>query len=236
MSNSESGDHGLGHPGDHAGPVATISGPVLAPGARAAALARARLLNRLTLGWNVLEGVVALTAGLAAGSISLVGFGIDSGIEVSAAAALAWRLGRERRGGCMADYDRRANRLIALAFIALAAYVWGQAASDLATRARPEASLPGLGIALASLFLMPRLARAKRALAPALGSRAAASEAEQTRICALLSGVVVAGVGLNALLSWWWADPVAAFVIGALAGAAGLRAWRAESLADTCCD
>lgn len=227
-------DHsdGLGH-----APVSVVApAPVLRPGERDAALARARRLNRLTLAWNVVEGVVAVAAGVAAGSVSLVGFGIDSGIEVSAAVVLAWRLRQERRLGCMVDYDRRATRLIALAFAALAVYVWAEAVRDLTTGTRPEASLPGLGIALASLLLMPWLARAKRALAPALGSQAVAADAEQTGLCALLSGVLLAGVGLNALLGWWWADPVAALAIGTLAATAGVRAWRAESLADTCCD
>lgn len=217
-------------------PVAVVApAPVLRPGERDGALARARRLNRLTLAWNVLEGVVAVAAGVAAGSVSLVGFGIDSGIEVSAAVILAWRLRQERRLGCMADYDRRATRLIALAFAALAVYVWAEAVRDLATGARPDPSLPGLGIALASLLFMPWLARAKRALAPALGSQAVAADAEQTGLCALLSGVLLAGVGLNALFGWWWADPVAALAIGALAATAGVQAWRAESLADTCC-
>lgn len=207
----------------------------LAPGERSAALGRARLLNRITLGWNVIEGVVAITAGVAAGSVSLIGFGMDSGIEVSASIVLAWRLRQERRAGCMAEYDRRAVRLIAVAFAALAAYVWVHAGYDLATGARPDASVPGLVIALLSFLLMPRLARAKRALAPTLGSRAVAADADQTNLCALLSGVLLTGVGLNAVFGWWWADPVAALVIGTLAAAAARRAWSAESLADTCC-
>jgi divalent metal cation (Fe/Co/Zn/Cd) transporter len=205
------------------------------PGERAAALVRARRLNRLTLSWNVAEGLVAISAGLAAGSVSLIGFGIDSGIEVSAAVILAWRLRQERRRGCMAAYDRRATRLIGLAFVALAAYVWVQAVIDLATGSRPEASWPGLVVALISFLVMPRVARAKRALAPTLGSQAVVADAEQTGLCGLLSGVLVVGVGLNALFGWWWADPVAALGIGALALAAGRRAWSADSLADTCC-
>jgi divalent metal cation (Fe/Co/Zn/Cd) transporter len=207
----------------------------LAPGERSAALGRARLLNRVTLGWNVIEGVVAITAGVAAGSVSLIGFGMDSCIEVSASIVLAWRLGQERRAGCMAEYDRRAVRLIAVAFAALAAYVWVQAGYDLATGARPDASVPGLVMALLSFLVMPRLARAKRALAPTLGSQAVAADADQTNLCALLSGVLLTGVGLNAVFGWWWADPVAALVIGALAAAAARRSWSAESLADTCC-
>ncbi len=202
---------------------------------RQAALNRARLLNRLTLAWNVLEGVVALAAGLVAGSVSLIGFGLDSGIEVSASVILAWRLGQERRGGCMADSDRRATRAIALSFAALAAYVWVEAARDLLGDNEPDVSTVGLVLTSVSLVVMPFLARAKARLAPVLGSQAAASEANQTRLCALLSGVVLVGLGLNALVGWWWADPVAALVIGGIAAAEAVRTWRAEALADTCC-
>ena len=208
---------------------------VVATADRPAALGRARRLNRLTLGYNVAEMVVALAAGVAAGSVSLIGFGMDSGIEVSASVVLAWRLHQERRAGCMAEYDRRAVRLIAVAFAALAVYVWVQAVTDLLTNSRPDASVPGLAMAVLSLLVMPWLARAKRSLAPALGSRAVAADADQTNLCAMLSGVLVTGVGLNALFGWWWADPLAALVIGALAAAAARRSWSAESLTDTCC-
>ena len=229
-------DHEHGHAaGETCGADAVPVRIRLAPGERDAAVARARLLNRISLGWNVAEMVVALVAGIAAGSVSLIGFGIDSGIEVSAALILAWRLHQERRSGCMVAYDRRATRLIALAFGALAVYVWVDAVGDLAGRARPAASLPGLVLAVASVILMPRLARAKHALAPALGSQAVSADAQQTSLCALLSAVLIVGVGLNALFGWWWADPVAALVIGALALEAGRRVWRAESLADTGC-
>jgi divalent metal cation (Fe/Co/Zn/Cd) transporter len=224
---------GADHGGGAAAPVAV--GIPLAPGERAAAIDRARRLNQLSLAWNVVEGVIALLAGIAAGSVSLIGFGIDSGIEVSAAVIVAWRLHQERRGGCMEAYDRRATRLIAVAFLALATYVWIDAVGDLVNRARPEASLPGLLLAVVSLILMPWLARAKRAVAPALGSQAVVADAQQTSLCALLSGVLIIGVGFNTLFGWWWADPVAALVIGALALQAGRRVWRAESLADTCC-
>jgi divalent metal cation (Fe/Co/Zn/Cd) transporter len=207
----------------------------LAPGERDAAVAQARRLNQISLAWNVAEMFVALLAGIAAGSVSLIGFGIDSGIEVSAALILGWRLHQERRGGCMADYDRTATRLIAVAFVALAAYVWVDAATDLVDRARPEASVPGLLLAVASVILMPWLARKKRALAPALGSQAVSADAQQTSLCALLSAVLIVGLGLNTVFGWWWADPVAALVIGALALEAGRRVWRADSLADTCC-
>jgi divalent metal cation (Fe/Co/Zn/Cd) transporter len=233
-------DQGHAHEHDHVagrgcGAEAVAVSIRLAPEERAAAVARARQLNQISLGWNVVEGVIALLAGIAAGSVSLIGFGIDSGIEVSAALILGWRLHQERRSGCMKAYDRKATRLIAVAFVALAAYVWIDAVGDLAGRARPEASLPGLLLAVVSVILMPRLARAKRALAPALGSQAVSADAQQTSLCALLSAVLIVGVGLNTLFGWWWADPVAALVIGALALEAGRRVWRAESLADTCC-
>jgi len=207
----------------------------LAPGEREAAVARARWLNRFSLTWNVAEMFVALIAGVAAGSVSLVGFGIDSAIEVSAAVILAWRLHQERRGGCMADYDRTATRLIAIAFVALAAYVWIDAITDLVERAHPEASIPGLVLAVASVIVMPWLARQKRALAPAIGSQAVSADAQQTSLCALLSAILIVGLGLNTLFGWWWADPVAALVIGGLALEAGRRVWKADSLADTCC-
>jgi divalent metal cation (Fe/Co/Zn/Cd) transporter len=232
-------DHAHDHPHtDDSGcrgadPVAV--GIRLGPGERAAAVARARRLNRFSLGWNVAECVVAVTAGIAAGSVSLIGFGIDSAIEVSAAVILAWRLHQERRAGCMAAYDRTATRLIAVAFVALAAYVWIDGVTDLVERARPEASVPGLVLAMVSVVLMPWLARQKRALAPALGSLAVSADAQQTSLCALLSAVLIVGLGLNTLFGWWWADPVAALAIGALALEAGRRVWLADSLDDTCC-
>jgi divalent metal cation (Fe/Co/Zn/Cd) transporter len=206
------------------------------PAVRAAAVRRGRLLNRLTIGWNALEGIVAVAAGLAAGSVSLIGFGLDSGIEVSAALILAWRLAQERGQGCTQDADRRATRAIAVSFFALAAYVGVESTRDLVGRAEPEASIPGIVLAGLSLVVMPLLARAKRRVAPVLGSRAAVSEANQTSLCALLSAVLLVGLVANALLGWWWADPAAGLGIAALAAVAGMRTWRAESLADTCCD
>lgn len=200
------------------------------------AVRRATLLNRMTIGWNVVEGLIAVSAGIAAGSVSLVGFGIDSGVEVSAALALAWRLHRERRSGCTQDDDRRATRLIALALAALAAYVATESVRDLVAGSRPETSRVGIALALLSLAVMPGLARAKRRLAPALGSRAVEADAAQTSLCALLSAVLLVGLGLHALFGWWWADPVAGLGIATVAVRQAVRTWRAESLADTCCD
>jgi hypothetical protein len=206
------------------------------PAVRAAAVRRGRLLNRLTIGWNAVEGVVAVAAGLAAGSVSLVGFGLDSGIEVSAAVILAWRLAQERRQGCTQAADRRATRAIAVSFFALAAYVGIESIRDLLGQVQPQASLPGIVLAGLSLVVMPVLARAKRRVAPVLGSRAAVSEANQTSLCALLSAVLLVGLAANAVLGWWWADPAAGLGIAALAAIEGVRTWRAESLADTCCN
>jgi divalent metal cation (Fe/Co/Zn/Cd) transporter len=208
------------------------SAPVLD---RPQALRRARLLNRVTIGWNVIEAVVALAAGVAAGSLGLVAFGLDSCVEVSGALVLAWRLAREQRTGCTQPDDRRATRALAVCFFALAGWVSVNAVLDLADRHQPEVSGVGIMITTLSLLTMPALARAKRRLAPVLGSRAQEREASQTRLCAVLSAVVLGGLVLNAALGWWWADPVAALVVAALAAVEGTRSWRAESLADTCC-
>ena len=202
---------------------------------RAQALRRARLLNRLTIGWNVVEGVVALAAGVAAGSLGLIAFGLDSCVEVSGALVLAWRLAREQRTGCTQPDDRRATRALAVCFFTLAGWVSVNAVLDLVGGQEPEVSPVGIAITSLSLLTMPALARAKRRLAPVLGSRAQEREASQTRLCAVLSAVVLGGLLLNATLGRWCADPVAALVVAVLATVEGLRSWRAESLADTCC-
>ena len=203
--------------------------------ARDAAVRRARLLNIATIGWNGVEGVVAVIAGMAAGSVSLIGFGFDSAIEVSAALILAWRLRQERRDGCTQDADAWATRAIAVSFGALAIYVGIESVRDLALSSEPDASVPGVALAALSLLVMPFLAGAKAKLAPVLGSTAAAADAAQTNLCALLSAVVLAGRGFNWLLGWWWADPVAGWAIAGLAANEARRAWLAEALADTCC-
>jgi divalent metal cation (Fe/Co/Zn/Cd) transporter len=199
------------------------------------AVRRARGLNRLTIGYNVVEMVVALSAGVVAGSISLIGFGLDSGVEVSTSLVLAWRLSREGRDGCRQGDDRRATRLIALCFAALAVWVGYEAIGQLVEQEAPAASPVGMVIAALSLVLMPILARAKRRLGAPLGSQAVVAEARQTELCAWLSGVVLVGLTANAWLGWWWADPVAALGVAVIAGLEGWRSWRAESLEDTCC-
>lgn len=202
---------------------------------RRAAVDRAVLLNRATIAWNTVEAAVALLAGLTAGSIGLIAFGLDSIVEVTAAVILAWRLAQEKRAGCSQEDDRRAQRGVALSFYALAAYVSLEAMGDLASREEPAATSVGMLLAALSLIVMPYLAAAKRRLAPLLGSRAQAAEASQTSLCAVMSALLLVGLGLNALVGWWWADPVAALAIAALAVRAGRQTWTAESLADTCC-
>ena len=181
------------------------------------------------------KAVIAISAGAIAGSVSLVSFGFDSVIEVSAALILTWRLAQERRDVCTQPADRTATRAIALSFAALAGYTAVQAISDLAAGDRPDAAPVGIALAVASLVVMPVLARAKHRLAGKLGSRAQQSEAAQTRLCAWLSAVLLVGLVANAGLGWWWADPVAALAIAALAAIEAVRTWRADDLADTCC-
>ena len=202
---------------------------------RAAIVRRATLLNRLTIGWNAVEGIVAIAAGVAASSVSLIAFGLDSGIEVSAALVLAWRLHQERRDGCQLPADDRARRLVGWSFAALATYVSISAVIDLVGGHEPEASTLGIIIAALSLVVMPVLATAKRRLALSLGSQAAVAEAAQTNVCTMLSGALLVGLSANAALGWWWADPIAGL---AIAGVSAWMAWRtftAESLEHTCC-
>ena len=205
------------------------------PATRAEAVTRQKWLTGATIGWNSVEGVVAIAAGLAAGSASLVGYGLDSGIEVSAALILAWRLAQERRSGCKQDADLLAQRLIAISFAALAVYVGVESGRDLVLADRPEESMVGIVMAALSLAVMPMLARAKRRLAPLIGSRAVEAEAAQTVLCALMSGGLLIGLGANAVLGWWWADPLAGLFIASLAAYETVAIWRADSLADTCC-
>ncbi|MCP4305972.1 MAG: cation transporter [bacterium] len=202
---------------------------------RTAALRRAKVLNRLTIGWNLVEGIVAVWAGWLAGSVSLIGFGLDSGIEVSAALILAWRLAKDRAGECSQEADRRAQRLVAISFGVLAAYVSYEAVADLVAGNQPDVSIVGIVLAALSLAVMPVLARAKARLAPVLGSRAAQAEASQTDVCAWLSAAVLIGLGANAAFGWWWADPLAALVIAGIAAWMATVTWKADSLEDTCC-
>ena len=202
---------------------------------RADLVRRATLLNRLTIGWNAIEGVVAIAAGVAASSVGLVAFGLDSGIEVSAALVLAWRLHQESKDDCQLQADDRARYLIAWSFAALAAYVSISATIDLVGGHEPEASTFGIAIAALSLAVMPILARAKRNIALELGSQAAVAEASQTNVCTMLSAALLIGLSANAALGWWWADPIAGFVIAGVSAWMAVRTVRADSLEHSCC-
>lgn len=196
---------------------------------RAEHLRRGRLLEYLTIGWNMLEGVVAVGSGLVAGSAALVGFGVDSFIESLSGGALLWRLRSDE------DSERRervALKLVGVSFLALAAYIAYDAASSLVRHEPPEASYVGIALAALSLVLMPLLARAKRRVAAGLNSRALLADSRQTDICAYLSAILLGGLILNALLGWWWADPVAALVMVPIISKEGVGALRGE----TCCD
>ena len=172
-------------------------------------------LEYLTIGWNVIEAAVAIGAGWLAGSIALVGFGLDSIIEVTAAAMLVWRLRCELACGhpTHAGAERKALKGVGVTFFLLAVYVGFEAIQQLRSHQAPQVSVPGLCLALASGLLMPVLGLRKRRVARQLGSRALEADAMETLICAYLSVTLLIGLGLNALLGWWWADPVAALVM-----------------------
>lgn len=198
---------------------------------RRALARRARALTYLGLGWHVLEAAVAIGAGVIAGSVALIGFGADSVIEVGAGLVVLWLVtgGRVRLGYA----ERRAQQLIAASFVLLAAYVTLESAHDLVGGHHPATSWVGVGLAAITLAAMPPLAAAKRRVAAALESSAAASESRQTILCAYLSAALLIGMLANAILGWWWADPIVALLIGAVALREARDAWHGDSC--TCC-
>ena len=189
-------------------------------------------MEYFTIAWNSLEGVVAVVAGARAGSISLVGFGIDSFIEVTSGTVLLWRMAVD------ADVRRRERneqlslRIVGVCFLALAAYVGYESISDLVSRKAPEHSIPGIALACVSLVVMPLLSRAKKRVANELGSSAMHADAKQTDFCVYLSVILLLGLFLNAALGWWWADPTAALLMVPLIAKEGVEAMKGE----TCCD
>ena len=196
------------------------------PISRAHLLRRGRTLEYLTLGWNVLEGGVAVTAGMLAGSVSLIGFGVDSFIESLSGAALLWRL---REGEAEERREQIALRLVGIAFLILAAYIAFDAGSSLLRREAPEVSALGIGLTTLSLLVMPFLARAKRRTGQMLGSRALEADSRQTDICVYLSVIVLGGLILNAWLGWWWADSVAALAMIPIIVKEGVGSLRGQS-------
>lgn len=196
-------------------------------------LRRGVALEGVTVGYNALEGIVAIVAGLLAGSVALIGFGIDSVIEVSSGVLLWWRLRAELGAAHLGPtVERRAARGAGLLLLALGAYIVTDSARLLLTGTRPESSELGIAVTALSLIVMPLLARAKLSVAGKLGSRALRADAHETIVCAWLSATTLVGLGLNALLGWWWADPVAALVMLPLIVREGVEAWRGESCTD----
>ncbi|MBK6586759.1 MAG: cation transporter [Acidobacteria bacterium] len=190
-------------------------------------ISRGRRLAYLTIIWNSLEGILAVGAGILAGSIALVGFGVDSVIEVSSGAIILWRLvAGDRR-------EKLALRLVGISFLALATYVGFDALKSLAYRELPEASYAGIGIAALSLVVMPWLARAKRKVAASLNSKAMHADSRQTDLCTYLSAILLGGLLLNAIFGWWWADPVAALIMVPIISKEGVDALRGETC-DNC--
>jgi cation diffusion facilitator family transporter len=188
----------------------------LAPERRWQLHARAVRLEWFTVSWNVIEAVVAIGAGIIAGSVALIGFGVDSGIEVISAVGLLWRL---RRAGPDADADeesaaeKRALHVVAATFFLLAAYIAYEAVGALLNREEPLTSPIGIALSIASLVIMPALAYAKQRTGREMGSRALVADSKETWVCSYLSLALLIGVGAFALLGWWWADPIGALAM-----------------------
>jgi divalent metal cation (Fe/Co/Zn/Cd) transporter len=186
-------------------------------------VARGRRLEYLTIAWNCFEAAVALLSGFFAGSVALVGFGLDSLIETASALVLLWRFNIDHAVERRKDAEHRAYRIVGVCFLLLAAYVAFESTHALWTRQHAERSVAGILIAVAAVIVMPMLGQAKRQIARGLGSRALRSDARQADFCACLSLILLAGLLLNTLLGWWWADPAAALVMLPIIAREGLQ-------------
>jgi divalent metal cation (Fe/Co/Zn/Cd) transporter len=192
---------------------------------------RGKRLEYFTIAWNSLEGLAAIIAGAIAGSISLVGFGMDSFIEVTSGATLMWRMSVDADEKSREKNERLSIRIVGACFIALAVYVAYEGCSDLLGRKIPEHSIPGIALACVSLVIMPILSRAKKKVGNELGSEAMKADARQTDFCVYLSAILLLGLVLNAAFGWWWADPVAGLLMTPLIAKEGLKGLKGE----TCC-
>ena len=205
------------------------------PTSRPSLLRQALRLEYLTVGWNVVEGVIAVSAALAAGSVALLGFGIDSFVESTSGSILVWRLLAERRSTDherIEAVERRAQKLVTASLFGLAGYVLFDSLKTLVLQEHPEPSAVGIAVTGLSIGVMWWLARAKRRTAIALGSRALEADAFQTTACWWLSIIVLSGIGVNALTGWWWADPAAAIGMTVFLVREGREAWKGED----CCE
>jgi len=192
---------------------------------------RGKRLEYFTIAWNSLEGLVALVAGAFAVSISLVGFGIDSLIEVTSGTVLLWRMSVDADVESRERNEKLSLRIVGFCFLALVIYITYEAVSDLARKTAPEHSIPGIVLACVSLVVMPILSRAKRKVANALSSAAMHADARQTDFCVYLSAILLAGLVFNAGLGWWWADPIAALTMVPIVAKEGFDGVKAK----TCC-
>jgi divalent metal cation (Fe/Co/Zn/Cd) transporter len=199
---------------------------------RARVVKRGEQLEYFTIAYNSLEGLTAIIFGALAGSIALISFGFDSVIEITSGAVLLWRLRAEMDEKRRESVEASSLRIIGVCFLALAAYVCYDAANSLMRREFPEHSVPGIVLAIASLVIMPLLARAKRRIAHDIKSAAMRADAKQTELCTYLSAILLGGLTLNMLLGWWWADPVAALLMVPIIAVEGYKALRGES----CCE
>jgi divalent metal cation (Fe/Co/Zn/Cd) transporter len=206
---------------------------IVSPEWRSALVARGRRLEYLTLAWNGFEAAVALVSGVIAGSVALVGFGLDSVIEMASAAILLWRLHSD--GAPRRERDEQiAHRLAGACLLALAAYIGIESIRTLWQRSVPERSIPGIAIAIAAVIVMPLLGRAKRAVAQELHSRALHADSRQADFCAYLSAILLAGLVLHWLLGWWWADALAALIMVPIIAREGVQGLRGEACDDCC--
>ena len=201
---------------------------------RQAVANRGKRLEYFTIAWNCLEGLVAVVAGAIAGSISLVGFGIDSFIEVTSGATLLWRMAVDSEEQTRERNERLSLRIVGTCFLGLSTYIAYESISDLIGGKAPERSVAGIILAALSLIAMPILSRAKKKVGKKLGSAAMNADARQTDFCVYLSGILLAGLLLNAMLGWWWADPVAAIIMVPIIAKEGINAVKGRTCRDAC--
>ena len=201
---------------------------------RQAAAERGKRLEYFTIAWNSLEGLVALIAGALAGSISLVGFGIDSVIEVTSGVTLLWRMTVDAEEQTRERNERFSLRVVGSCFLALSAYIAYESVFDLTSRKAAEHSIPGIILACVSLIVMPILSRAKKRVGRELSSAAMKADARQTDFCVYLSAILLAGLILNAALGWWWADPVAALIMVPIVAKEGFDGVKGKACCDAC--
>ncbi|AVH60811.1 MULTISPECIES: cation diffusion facilitator family transporter [Streptomyces] len=211
--------------------------PAATPDVTSPAAHRAVRYAKFTIGYNVIEGIIAVAAGTVAGAVSLIGFGIDSGIEVAAAVVVLVRLLAEIKGGEPDEAkERRALKFIAVTFFALAAYVTVEGVRDLIGGEKPDTSLVGIALTGLSIVIMPWLAHAKRKAGQEMNSRLVVADAVETKLCAWLSVSTFVGLLAFAAFGWTWLDPVAGFVIAAFAVMEGKEAWEGELVCDDGCE